>query len=64
MRKISKILFAGIIMSSALSTYAQTQIMTVKKTDGSKVIYKLSDVERVSFDDLTVAPSFESGEGK
>ena len=38
MRKISKILFAGIIMSSALSTYAQTQIMTVKKTDGSKVI--------------------------
>ena len=41
MRKRYNILFAGIMMCSAISTYGQTQIMTVKKTDGSKVIYSI-----------------------
>lgn len=61
MKRLSTVLLAATALCATVS--AQTQIMTVTKTDGTKTVFTMNDVERVNFDELSPAESFESGDG-
>ncbi len=61
MKRFGIILMAGMACCATVS--AQTQIMTVTKTDGTKAVFNMADVERVNFDEISPAADFESGDG-
>ncbi len=61
MKRLGTVLLAATALCTTVS--AQTQIMTVTKTDGTKTVFTMNDVDRVNFDELSPAESFESGDG-